>query len=193
MTHDDHKPVLYCSFCGKSQHEVRKLVAGPTVFICDECVTLCAEIVRDEHSEPHALGERLSERVLELLEHVPVRSVQALLKTGGLRTQDKDQPYNAREVLEALTEGIERVRTKLNMTPERKRAIQAAEKEFASITRDAQASYDRAIGPIRNRIDALRRGEPLDQALGTVEQFTGETQAPYLVSDPATLTRSEER
>jgi ATP-dependent Clp protease ATP-binding subunit ClpX len=40
---------LYCSFCGKSQHEVRKLVAGPTVFICDECVELCMDIVREEH------------------------------------------------------------------------------------------------------------------------------------------------
>lgn len=38
---------LYCSFCGKSQHEVRKLIAGPTVFICDECTTLCMDIVRD--------------------------------------------------------------------------------------------------------------------------------------------------
>lgn len=38
------KPVLYCSFCCKSQHEVRKLIAGPTVFICDECVWLCWEI-----------------------------------------------------------------------------------------------------------------------------------------------------
>jgi hypothetical protein len=39
---------LYCSFCGKSQHEVRKLIAGPTVFICDECVALCADIVEPE-------------------------------------------------------------------------------------------------------------------------------------------------
>jgi len=38
----------YCSFCGKSQHEVRKLIAGPTVFICNECVELCAGIIRDE-------------------------------------------------------------------------------------------------------------------------------------------------
>jgi ATP-dependent Clp protease ATP-binding subunit ClpX len=43
------KNVLYCSFCGKSQHEVRKLIAGPTVFICDECVELCMDIIREEH------------------------------------------------------------------------------------------------------------------------------------------------
>ncbi|MBK19001.1 MAG: ATP-dependent Clp protease ATP-binding subunit ClpX [Rhodospirillaceae bacterium] len=45
----DAKNVLYCSFCGKSQHEVRKLIAGPTVFICDECVELCMDIIREEH------------------------------------------------------------------------------------------------------------------------------------------------
>ena len=39
---------LYCSFCGKSQHEVKKLIAGPSVFICDECIDLCNEIIRDE-------------------------------------------------------------------------------------------------------------------------------------------------
>jgi ATP-dependent Clp protease ATP-binding subunit ClpX len=44
----DSKGTLYCSFCGKSQHEVRKLIAGPTVFICDECVELCNDIIREE-------------------------------------------------------------------------------------------------------------------------------------------------
>ena len=45
----DAKNTLYCSFCGKSQHEVRKLIAGPTVFICDECVELCMDIIREEN------------------------------------------------------------------------------------------------------------------------------------------------
>ena len=45
----DGKSTLYCSFCGKSQHEVRKLIAGPTVFICDECVELCMDIIREEN------------------------------------------------------------------------------------------------------------------------------------------------
>ena len=48
-TSGDSKNTLYCSFCGKSQHEVRKLIAGPTVFICDECVELCMDIIREEH------------------------------------------------------------------------------------------------------------------------------------------------
>ena len=45
----ESKNTLYCSFCGKSQHEVRKLIAGPTVFICDECVELCMDIIREEN------------------------------------------------------------------------------------------------------------------------------------------------
>ena len=45
----DSKNPLYCSFCGKSQNEVRKLIAGPTVFICDECVELCLDIIGEEN------------------------------------------------------------------------------------------------------------------------------------------------
>ena len=44
----DSKNTLFCSFCGKSQHEVKKLIAGPTVFICDECVELCMDIIKEE-------------------------------------------------------------------------------------------------------------------------------------------------
>ena len=48
------KNILYCSFCGKSQHEVRKLIAGPTVFICDECVELCMDIIKEENKDSFA-------------------------------------------------------------------------------------------------------------------------------------------
>src|SRR5258708_4770085 len=48
--HDDGK-LLYCSFCVKSQHEVRKLIDGPSVFVCDECVELCNDIIREELEE----------------------------------------------------------------------------------------------------------------------------------------------
>lgn len=51
--------LLYCSFCGKSQHEVRKLIAGPSVYICDECVDLCNDIIREEIKE--ALPKKESE------------------------------------------------------------------------------------------------------------------------------------
>jgi ATP-dependent Clp protease ATP-binding subunit ClpX len=51
MTEKNNKNILYCSFCGKSQHEVKKLIAGPTVFICDECVELCMDIIKEEKKE----------------------------------------------------------------------------------------------------------------------------------------------
>jgi len=58
---DDGSKLLYCSFCGKSQHEVRKLIAGPSVFICDECVDLCNDIIREEvqESSTHAKQDHL--------------------------------------------------------------------------------------------------------------------------------------
>ncbi len=51
MAEKNNKNILYCSFCGKSQHEVRKLIAGPTVFICDECVELCMDIIKEENKD----------------------------------------------------------------------------------------------------------------------------------------------
>jgi len=54
---DDSAKLLYCSFCGKSQHEVRKLIAGPSVFICDECVELCNDIIREEVQESAEASE----------------------------------------------------------------------------------------------------------------------------------------
>ena len=73
---DDGNKLLYCSFCGKSQHEVRKLIAGPSVFICDECVDLCNDIIREEVQEndedkksdslpvPHEINSILDEYVI---------------------------------------------------------------------------------------------------------------------------------
>ena len=52
--------LLYCAFCGKSQHEVRQRIAGPSVFICDECVDLCNDIIREEIQEKSAAGAELN-------------------------------------------------------------------------------------------------------------------------------------
>ncbi len=72
---DDNGKLLYCSFCGKSQHEVRKLIAGPSVFVCDECVELCNDIIREEMQEksstdskdlpvPQIINDELNEYVI---------------------------------------------------------------------------------------------------------------------------------
>jgi ATP-dependent Clp protease ATP-binding subunit ClpX len=57
---------LYCSFCGKSQHEVRKLIAGPSVFICDECIELCNDIVKDEILDGHSEGQEKLPKPMEI-------------------------------------------------------------------------------------------------------------------------------
>jgi ATP-dependent Clp protease ATP-binding subunit ClpX len=68
---DDGSKLLYCSFCGKSQHEVRKLIAGPSVFICDECVDLCNDIIREEVQESSSGAKQ---------DHLPVpQEIKAIL------------------------------------------------------------------------------------------------------------------
>ncbi|MFT4179916.1 MAG: ATP-dependent Clp protease ATP-binding subunit ClpX [Thermomonas sp.] len=64
----DTSKILYCSFCGKSQHEVRKLIAGPSVFICDECVELCNDIIREELEEKAQSGRSSLPKPREILE-----------------------------------------------------------------------------------------------------------------------------
>ena len=65
---NDSGKILYCSFCGKSQHEVRKLIAGPSVFICDECVELCNDIIREELEEKAASGRSQLPKPREIME-----------------------------------------------------------------------------------------------------------------------------
>ena len=67
----NNKNILYCSFCGKSQHEVRKLIAGPTVFICDECVELCMDIIKEESKDnfvKHQDGLPLPKEICKVLD-----------------------------------------------------------------------------------------------------------------------------
>ena len=71
---NNNKNILYCSFCGKSQHEVRKLIAGPTVFICDECVELCMDIIKEENKDKYlAIGE--SDRMTLLFKKLESSSI----------------------------------------------------------------------------------------------------------------------
>ncbi|MSP42531.1 MAG: ATP-dependent Clp protease ATP-binding subunit ClpX [Alphaproteobacteria bacterium] len=100
----DSKNTLYCSFCGKSQHEVRKLIAGPTVFICDECVELCMDIIREETKtslvksragvptpkdirktlDDYVIGQDYAKRVLSVAVHNHYKRLNQQQKTGDV-------------------------------------------------------------------------------------------------------------
>ncbi len=100
----DSKNTLYCSFCGKSQHEVRKLIAGPTVFICDECVELCMDIIREESKtsglksgdgvptpkeicdvlDDYVIGQAHAKRVLSVAVHNHYKRLNNAGKTGEI-------------------------------------------------------------------------------------------------------------
>jgi len=100
----DSKNTLYCSFCGKSQHEVRKLIAGPTVFICDECVELCMDIIREETKsaglkssegvptprdicnvlDDYVIGQATAKRVLSVAVHNHYKRLNHSQKSGDI-------------------------------------------------------------------------------------------------------------
>ncbi|MDU8943047.1 ATP-dependent Clp protease ATP-binding subunit ClpX [Ovoidimarina sediminis] len=100
----DSKNTLYCSFCGKSQHEVRKLIAGPTVFICDECVELCMDIIREETKssglksadgvptpkeicevlDDYVIGQAHAKRVLSVAVHNHYKRLNHAAKSGDI-------------------------------------------------------------------------------------------------------------
>ncbi len=106
MTSDKNKgdKLLYCSFCGKSQHEVRKLIAGPSVFVCDECIALCNDIIREEAQSaiggekadkndlpvPHEICKRLDEYVIGQRQAKKILSVAVYNHYKRLKSKDDD-------------------------------------------------------------------------------------------------------
>lgn len=103
-SNNDQKNTLFCSFCGKSQHEVRKLIAGPTVFICDECVELCTDIIKEDHGhsrisasegvpapkeicqvlDDYVIGQDYAKKVLSVAVHNHYKRLDCIAKSGDI-------------------------------------------------------------------------------------------------------------
>jgi hypothetical protein len=123
--------ILYCSFCGKSQHEVRKLIAGPSVFICDECIDLCNDIVE----EPEEYRE-----LFRLWDEAGSRSAYSALleRVRGASTEELAN-YVARS-----RKGVERHRNAL-------RASRACSRSGTTISRRGPATRRERTWPLRNK------------------------------------------
>jgi ATP-dependent Clp protease ATP-binding subunit ClpX len=102
MTTQEPEKLLYCSFCGKSQHEVKKLIAGPSVFICDECISLCNDIIREEVNAevspkgrddlpaPQEIARILDQYVIDQTQAKKILAVAVYNHYKRLRNHDKD-------------------------------------------------------------------------------------------------------
>jgi ClpX C4-type zinc finger/Glyoxalase superfamily protein len=137
--------ILYCSFCGKSQHEVRKLVAGPAVYICDECVDLCTDIVDEQllrliEGDAQAASSMSTERLLHYVEHASKgeqRSSLALERIGRLIASRENRDPAADSML--ASDEFRQLKTK---TPEELLGVQ-------KLVQDQLRRYQQALRTAR--------------------------------------------
>ena len=135
--------ILYCSFCGKSQHEVRKLIAGPSVFICDECVELCNDIIREEMQEgvgeatsrlpkPREINDSLDQYVIGQEQAKKVLSVAVYNHYKRLEAADETQRARLEELRLSL-EASEQARLELASASEGNSQALEQEKELGDL------------------------------------------------------------
>ena len=118
MSEKNNKNILYCSFCGKSQHEVRKLIAGPTVFICDECVELCMDIIKEENKsslvkhqdgvptpkeicsvlDDYVIGQKLAKEILSVAVHNHYKRLNHEIKNNKVFIHSEYAFYHIRKL-----------------------------------------------------------------------------------------------
>lgn len=163
----DSKSTLYCSFCGKSQHEVRKLIAGPTVFICDECVELCTDIVHEERVATEVgniLRASFNSEALEKLNEVKISSLangisEFLITKGGLVWPQDESPISVRAVLRAILIAAEKELAIVYRNWEDLTRIAYLELEIKKARDRAVADADKTLSPLIEELQSLKKGE----------------------------------
>lgn len=155
ISKDDSKNTLYCSFCGKSQHEVRKLIAGPTVFICNECTELCMGIISEEFPNP-ANPLFVTPSCTEKLVELGVTPAQLLNLQEG---QPLSPEMDAEQFITAIKLGIAKY---LSFEADRRRRLTEIEQEIA-------AAAERLEGLTRKKHDIVGETPPILPVVETSE------------------------
>ncbi len=149
------RTTLYCSFCSKSQHEVRKLIAGPTVNICDECVVLCEEIIKEEIQATGTLdlNAKIPGYIWDKLAEEQGESVEAILTEGGYVTDGETVSVTAL-LRSILTNASDRINTAA--------PVRARIKELETLIEERRTAVQRAFDEdtqgLQSELQALRLG-----------------------------------
>lgn len=163
------KNTLYCSFCGKSQHEVKKLIAGPTVFICDECAILCILICLDEDIgfanvlDPNTI---FSAEIMRELEKVTVSSFEELCTLTG--QSEREGPYTVLDIFTVLVKGLDAL-----VGDAANRRIAHLEQHIAQREQESQKELD----VLRSELARLKEAKP-PPLEATPPQEQGQPQTP---------------
>ena len=146
---DSEKSTLYCSFCGKSQYEVKKLIAGPTVFICDGCTELCADICRQE-GILGVLPKELRPEDLANIRNLHIKSIPDLLRLGGLDLNENF--WDGESLLAALVRGLYMSSSEEGKAELRARRMEDLERQIAQIEQDGE----KAKQPLQKELARLK-------------------------------------
>jgi hypothetical protein len=150
------RTTLHCSFCGKSQHEVRKLIAGPTVFICDECTILCLDVLKDEGLSDYKGDEfnlNISKSTLAKIEDMTFPSLEAFFANNSLVKSD-DGSFTGDAIFKAVRRVLLQRFRDTRLEENRQNDIAATLAKISEIER----TREEELAPLRAQVEALRSG-----------------------------------
>jgi len=169
----DSKSTLYCSFCGKSQHRVATLIAGPTVFICDECVDLCATItksgiVSDPKGDEFFLN--ISVSTLDHIETMSFPSLESFFSSTKLGVVDGG-PYTGAEIFKAVREILQRRFISETKATQRLTDIATLQAKINEMRRE----HDAMVEPLLVQLERLMLGDTLSKQLHALRKESQST------------------